>query len=345
LLPFKLQYSQLNPHITLNSNETCIEWKSLDESFIRVTPNYDDFGYSKSAEIEVIIESNFEDQNRISSGIIATISNGQHFKCNVFIDKIERISIVTTTKQLNFQIPYEVKVIGLDSKNNSFSSLEGINVNWQIDSTHLNKVNESNFLVVNPNNIGQTWIKASLGTKIHDTIYLTIENPISLFDSENSLVYSKNLLPNINYQFKLCSILGITKNKIPYCVHEIKNSSFNDYIIRSSDENIFTITNKCLVTTHEIGRAYLNIYNKQYNGKFTTVEINVKYPIRVELSEITIHHDEYPVFNPIAYFDDDEIIKIDINWTMEGKWDTIGNHNIKLSYYDYSFTTVIHVEE
>jgi hypothetical protein len=174
LLPFKLPNSQTNPHITLNSDGACMEWESLDESLIRVTPKYDTSGCSKSAQIDVIIEG----QNRISTGVIATASNGQHFKCDIFIDKINIVSIVTTTKQLNLQIPYEVKLAGLDSKNNSFTSLEGINVNWRVDSTHLQKVSESSSLTVNSNQIGQTWIEASLGNGAYDRVNLTVENQI-----------------------------------------------------------------------------------------------------------------------------------------------------------------------
>jgi nuclear pore complex protein Nup210 len=171
LLPFKLPNSDANPHITLNSDGTCIEWKSLDESLIRVTPQYDNSGCSKSAKIEVVVEG----QNRISTGVIARASNGQQFKCDVFIDKIDNISIVTTTRQLNLEVPYEAKVVGFDSKDNSFSSLEGIKVNWEVDTSHLEKVSESSYLTVNSKQIGQTWIEASLGSGMRDKVILRVE--------------------------------------------------------------------------------------------------------------------------------------------------------------------------
>jgi hypothetical protein len=229
LLPFKFSNSETNPYITLNSDSSCMDWKSLDERLIKVTPKYDNLGCSKSAEVEVIVEG----ENRISTSIIARSFNNEQFKCDVFIDKIQSISIVTTTRQLNFEIPYEVKLSGLDIKNNTFSSLEGIKVQWEVDVTHLDKVIESSFLIVKVNKIGVTWIEASLGNGVGDKVYLSIENPSLLIDSKNSLAYPKNSLSNIVYQFQLCPIRISTEDQIPCCVQEIKDPSLNDYIISS----------------------------------------------------------------------------------------------------------------
>jgi hypothetical protein len=66
----------------------------------------------------------------LSSAHLQDVSTQKSYRCEVFLDYLESISIATTTRRLYKDELEMLVIVGLDSAGNQFSSLEGIVVDW-----------------------------------------------------------------------------------------------------------------------------------------------------------------------------------------------------------------------
>lgn len=280
---------------------------------------------------------------------------GTSLKCDVFVDAIHNVSILTTTRSIYVESSLEsLSLQARDSENNIFTSLEGLEVNWTIDSTHLKTIaaedakvllpgispNKSAALIVQGTRVGKTWASAVVGGRVKATVDLVVVEPIALFPSP-----VVRTLPHHHIPFKLCSTrVSYDGNMEMKCVDQLKLPSQN-YRIETSQETVLTATQEAYATTHNVGAATISAVGTVLEDNGASCYVIVDYPYRAEQPEQYVALGDDPVFNPVLYDKDGHKFDLfePVPWNITGDWSTVGRKEIKLSYYRYSFTAIVFV--
>ncbi|ROL47864.1 Nuclear pore membrane glycoprotein 210-like [Anabarilius grahami] len=126
-------------NITLTAQRGCYKWMSSKPETVRVYP------LSALSPPALLPLSSCSQQCLVSALSspqavpIRTIvqaqdsETGHILRCDVIIDRIERIKIITTARQLfTDDPPLQLSVQAFDSEGNTFSSLAGLKFNWQL---------------------------------------------------------------------------------------------------------------------------------------------------------------------------------------------------------------------
>lgn len=67
-------------------------------------------------------------------------STGEVLRCDVILDVIDKLGILTTTRELYLEeAPETFELLAMDSQGNAFTTLEGIEFSWQISSQNFRK--------------------------------------------------------------------------------------------------------------------------------------------------------------------------------------------------------------
>ncbi|XP_049637557.1 nuclear pore membrane glycoprotein 210-like [Suncus etruscus] len=129
LLPFGREPGRV-PFL-LEAQRGCYTWHSTHHDAVTVEPLYEN-GTSCSQKAMLIAEST--QPIRLSSIILAReIVTGHELRCDVKVDIIDSIEIVSRTRELYVEdSPLELMVRALDAKGNTFSSLAGMMFEWNI---------------------------------------------------------------------------------------------------------------------------------------------------------------------------------------------------------------------
>uniref|UniRef100_A0A8D0RA54 BIG2 domain-containing protein n=1 Tax=Sus scrofa TaxID=9823 RepID=A0A8D0RA54_PIG len=129
LLPFSREPGRV-PFL-LEAQRGCYTWHSTHRDAVTVEPLYEN-GTSCSQKAVLIAEST--QPTRLSSIILAReIVTDHELRCDVKVDIIDRIEIISRTRELYVDdSPLELMVRALDAKGNTFSSLAGMMFEWSI---------------------------------------------------------------------------------------------------------------------------------------------------------------------------------------------------------------------
>lgn len=350
-LPFRNPATGRIPHFTISAEGNCVTWTSLDPEIVKVTPIYESLKCSKSANVEVVAVG----PTRRSTEIIAESPGEKSLKCDVFIDSIKSLSILTTTRSIYVESSLETLYLqAFDSENNIFTSLDGIPIQWKIDESHLRTIDISNAKLTSPSStrikasatliiqgsqIGKTWAGATIDN-LKANVNLIVVEPIGLFPQPIVRV-----LPHTHIPFELCSTRGISKKEVQTrCVSKI-NLPSKLYHIQTSDKSVMTVNDSAYATIHSTGTATITAIDNNLTDNTATSLVISSYPSKAIQDEQYIALGDTPVFDPIIF--DRDGMNYDMfeksEWKVIGDWSTVGRKEITLQYYDYSFIAIVHV--
>ena len=110
---------------------------------ILITPLYEDAENECTYKATVTVLS--RERRRNTAIVLAEdTATGESLRCDVILDVIDKLSVITTTRQLFLEEAPETFVIHAeDSQGNAFTTLEGVEFNWAISS--LNEDNKDWF--------------------------------------------------------------------------------------------------------------------------------------------------------------------------------------------------------
>ncbi|XP_065313345.1 nuclear pore membrane glycoprotein 210-like [Gordionus sp. m RMFG-2023] len=130
LLPFN---SGIVINFTLYANEGCYKWWSTAPDIVDV------INTNTECSKEVVISALHKNMKRSLANIFAQdIYNEYLLKCDVIIDQITSLGIVTTTRILYLEDAPEIfEVKAQNNKNDTFTTLDGIKFIWSITSTDI----------------------------------------------------------------------------------------------------------------------------------------------------------------------------------------------------------------
>lgn len=110
---------------------------SSRQDLILITPLYEDDENECSNEATVTVLTR---ERRRSTAIVLAenVASGDSLRCDVILDVIDKLGVITTTRQLFLEEAPETFVLHAeDSQGNVFTTLEGVEFNWVLSS--LNK--------------------------------------------------------------------------------------------------------------------------------------------------------------------------------------------------------------
>ncbi|XP_071795697.1 nuclear pore membrane glycoprotein 210-like isoform X2 [Asterias amurensis] len=127
-----LPYFATTPiNFTLEASDGCYRWRSSRPEVASVKPmEGPDHQCSHSAKVTALSTHPVQ----MTSVIFAEEeASGQIIRCDVIVDKIDLIDIVTTTRVLYLgDSPEEFEVRALDDEDNTFTSLQGLEFEWSL---------------------------------------------------------------------------------------------------------------------------------------------------------------------------------------------------------------------
>ncbi|XP_039270727.2 nuclear pore membrane glycoprotein 210-like [Styela clava] len=131
LLPFHGDY-QVN--YTIHAEDGCYQWKSLRQEVATIRPiesAFDPVNMCSSSAIVIVMSTQ---PVRKTTLVLATnVKTGTIFSCDIIVDRIETIDIVSRTRELYLaDPPEELKIRALDQEGNTFSSTAGMEFEWSL---------------------------------------------------------------------------------------------------------------------------------------------------------------------------------------------------------------------
>lgn len=135
LLPLVPSKPTLPVRYKLEAYNGCFRWTSMNTEIVRVEPipNPTNAKCSTSAWVEVVDHSLTQ---RSSTWIVAhDINVGVELRCEVFLDFIDKIEILTTTQVIYKEHSELIEVLAYDSQKNTFSTVEGLHFRWEIEQS------------------------------------------------------------------------------------------------------------------------------------------------------------------------------------------------------------------
>ncbi|XP_071512100.1 nuclear pore membrane glycoprotein 210-like [Diadema antillarum] len=132
-----LPYFATTPiNFTLEGSDGCYSWHSLRPEVASVQP-IDLEGGSGCSQKALVTALSTHSTQMTSVVFAEEEGSGQVIRCDVIVDNIDMIDIVTTTRVLYLgDSPEEFEVRALDDEGNTFSSLEGLEFEWTLLSDY-----------------------------------------------------------------------------------------------------------------------------------------------------------------------------------------------------------------
>ncbi|XP_038670312.1 nuclear pore membrane glycoprotein 210-like isoform X3 [Scyliorhinus canicula] len=140
LLPYS---ANVKANFTLEADEGCYQWFSTRPDVATIEPVYQN---ACECSNTALISVRSTQPTRLTSIIIAEETvTGQVLRCDVMVDLINQIEIVSTTRELYVDDSLlKLTVRALDEEGNTFSSLEGFIFEWSImKNEDMNNIAES----------------------------------------------------------------------------------------------------------------------------------------------------------------------------------------------------------
>ncbi|KAJ8670867.1 hypothetical protein QAD02_002126 [Eretmocerus hayati] len=120
-------FSDFSVNFTLEVTEGgCYQWSTSRPDIVRLIPI--DENYDQGCSIKVIVQTVTRDPTRKTAIILAEDVNTGHFlRCDVIVDAIFSLDMVTTTRELFIEeAPEAFKVRAYDEQGNEFTTLAGV---------------------------------------------------------------------------------------------------------------------------------------------------------------------------------------------------------------------------
>uniref|UniRef100_A0A182Q5Y5 BIG2 domain-containing protein n=1 Tax=Anopheles farauti TaxID=69004 RepID=A0A182Q5Y5_9DIPT len=132
LLPI---FDHISVNFTLEVVEKgCFKWTSSRLDLIQITPSYDDIEEDCSYRVVVTV-INKEKRRNTAIVLAEDLATGEVLRCDVILDVIDQLGVLTTTRELYLEeAPETFELWAQDAQGNAFTTLEGIEFNWQIAS-------------------------------------------------------------------------------------------------------------------------------------------------------------------------------------------------------------------
>uniref|UniRef100_A0AAG5DFW4 BIG2 domain-containing protein n=1 Tax=Anopheles atroparvus TaxID=41427 RepID=A0AAG5DFW4_ANOAO len=132
LLPI---FDHISVNFTLEVVEKgCFKWTSSRLDLIQIRPSYDDTDEDCSYRVVVTV-INKEKRRNTAIVLAEDLATGEVLRCDVILDVIDQLGVLTTTRELYLEeAPETFELWALDSQGNAFTTLEGIEFQWQIAS-------------------------------------------------------------------------------------------------------------------------------------------------------------------------------------------------------------------
>ncbi|XP_011500196.1 PREDICTED: nuclear pore membrane glycoprotein 210 [Ceratosolen solmsi marchali] len=127
----------------------CYQWSTSRPDIIRLIPINED--YDNTCSIEVVVQTVTRDPTRKTAIVLAEdVVTGNFLRCDVIVDAIFSLNIVTTTRELFIEeAPEAFEVRAYDEQGNEFTTLSGIEFSWEIRNIDKKGVQSNSF----PNNV------------------------------------------------------------------------------------------------------------------------------------------------------------------------------------------------
>ncbi|XP_058055409.1 nuclear pore membrane glycoprotein 210 [Anopheles bellator] len=132
LLPI---FDHISVNFTLEVVEKgCFKWTSSRLDLIQISPSYDDIDDDCSYRVTVTVIN--KEKHRNTAIVLAEdLATGEVLRCDVILDVIDQLGVLTTTRELYLEeAPETFELWAQDAQGNAFTTLEGIEFNWQIAS-------------------------------------------------------------------------------------------------------------------------------------------------------------------------------------------------------------------
>ncbi|KAB0791745.1 hypothetical protein PPYR_03545 [Photinus pyralis] len=300
----------------------CYKWTTSRTDIIKLIPYDMDFGLDCSSKV-IVLTSTKERTRNMAIVLAEDFYTNQVLRCDVIVDVIDSLDIITTTRELYVEeAPEAFEVRAYDSQGNEFTTLEGIEFDWNILPTST---------LGGPSGIRFITFK--------DSPY---EAPASIesFEDENKRGHTVLLagfktgsakvkvnLPHYEYrnvkghevQLSVIANLIITPPEVYMMVGdtvEIKviqlNSgrmanidlSLSNYQLQLENKSVATIDSSLIVTGLQVGDTKITVYDpnipENENGKLPSCTVHVVEPAHMMLTILpyknwaillTEHHD------------------------------------------------------
>jgi nuclear pore complex protein Nup210 len=350
-LPFKS--ARNSPVLTLTASSGCVKWSVSNLSILAITP-ISEAKCSTAATIVVLSQG----PGPAAAHVTAESSVAGHpiLKCDIFIDTIHSISILATTHSLYAESSLEVLTLqATDSANNTFTSLDGMDVTWAVDRSHIRVINSdqakvlrsdigprsSASLIVQGTTIGPSWVTASVNG-ISTRINLSVVEPIRLIPAPIVRTLPHHFIP-----FRLCSTRNVHGGARADQSGQPISLPSPDYRLSSSESGVLTIAENGNASTHRVGVTTVTATDLRMVDNVASTLVHVRYPAHAAQPDQYIAIGDDPVFAPVLADENGNSFDMfgPIVWQAGGNWRVPGRALVDVAYYDYHFSAVVIVCE
>ncbi|KAK9877491.1 hypothetical protein WA026_018602 [Henosepilachna vigintioctopunctata] len=144
LLPI---FKDFNPNFTLEATEeddSCFKWKTTQPEAIKLIPLEED-PFLKCSKKLIVTATGKVNIKTIAIVLADDINSDTSLRCDVILDHIVSLDVVSKTRELYLtEAPEVFEIRALDSQGNEFSTLEGVEFEWNIVT--LGKIKDSEII-------------------------------------------------------------------------------------------------------------------------------------------------------------------------------------------------------
>ncbi|KAJ5070893.1 nuclear pore membrane glycoprotein [Anaeramoeba ignava] len=302
LLPF---HPKIPISYKIHAQNGCFKWSSSRPSVVNVETLFEN---SLDCSQSAIITATSKSSDRTSAMIYAEEKvSGQVLRCEVFVDKITKIEILTRSRTIYVDSSIELlEVQGYDSEGNVFSSLSGISFDWEINSKGKNILSKisvekaflmkpfvkeyeetkewledkgsenTNILLVQGISTGKADVTASIKDDIYrdiekSTVTISVMEPIQIQPFQN--VY---LIPKQQFQYNL--ILSKREKQ------ELIKMPNTNYKWRTTNPEIATIDQRGMLTAKSYGSTEILVTDQNIAENEARATVYVVKPEKIKLA-------------------------------------------------------------
>uniref|UniRef100_H2XQ25 BIG2 domain-containing protein n=1 Tax=Ciona intestinalis TaxID=7719 RepID=H2XQ25_CIOIN len=130
LLPY---YDKIQVNYTINAEEGCYKWKSLNTGVASVKAQIDDNEMDECSKSAVVYVESRAATRKTTLLLAESKLSHAVLQCDIIIDRIHSVDIVSRTRELYLDDPPEtLKIRALDDEGNTFSTTAGLTFDWNL---------------------------------------------------------------------------------------------------------------------------------------------------------------------------------------------------------------------
>ncbi|XP_078481906.1 nuclear pore membrane glycoprotein 210 [Ciona intestinalis] len=130
LLPY---YDKIQVNYTINAEEGCYKWKSLNTGVASVKAQSDDNEMDECSKSAVVYVESRAATRKTTLLLAESKLSRAVLQCDIIIDRIHSVDIVSRTRELYLDDPPEtLKIRALDDEGNTFSTTAGLIFDWNL---------------------------------------------------------------------------------------------------------------------------------------------------------------------------------------------------------------------